>query len=202
MKRWTAIAVALLAFVAFAYLRPLTIYFAVRDLYLRTIAEEGFVRVGAHRIHYYALGDGPPLLLVHGVASRAADAAPLFRSLARTHRVYAPDLLGYGHSDQPRDSDYSVATQAEILRGFMDAMRLQQTDVLGMSMGGWITLKIAAEHPERVKRLVLVSSAGVDFPSTLDERGFSPETMDELRASFARQSDRAAALASIHEFLR
>jgi pimeloyl-ACP methyl ester carboxylesterase len=200
-----AVAVAFLTFLAFVYFRPLTIFFAAREAYLLAIgAEEGFARVGAHRIHYYVIGEGPPLLLVHGVASRAADAAPLFSTLAKKHRVYAPDLLGYGESDRPRDSDYSVATQTDVIRDFMDAMRLREADVIGMSMGGWTTLKLAAEHPERVKRLVLVSSAGVDFATTLDERAFSPETMDELRASFARQSDRAAKLPDfiLRDFLR
>ncbi len=205
MRTRIAIAVSLLAFVAFAWFRPLTIYFAAREAYLMAIgADDGFVRVGGHRVHYYVIGEGPPLLLVHGVASRAADAAPLFSALAKKHRVYAPDLLGYGESDRPRDSDYSVATQTDLLRGFMDAMHLPEADVIGVSMGGWITLKLAAEHPERVKRLVLVSSAGVDFDTTLDERAFSPTTMDELRASFARQSDRAARMPDfiLRDFLR
>ena len=80
-----------------------------------------FVQVGSHRIHYWAGGEGPPLVLVQGVAMRAEDWAPLFRALKKRHRVYAPDLLGYGESDQPRDSDYSIATQSDIVRGFLDS---------------------------------------------------------------------------------
>jgi len=179
--------------VAFAYLRPLSVVFAIRDVYLRAIGMRGNdVRVGGHRIHYLAGGKGPPLLVVHGVASRADDGAPIYRELMRKHRVYALDLLGYGDSERPRDSDYSVTTQAEIVRGFMDAVGLRETDVMGMSMGGWVALKVAAEHPERVRRLVLVSSGGLQFDTTLTPTSFSPTTLDELRATLAMQTDRAS----------
>jgi pimeloyl-ACP methyl ester carboxylesterase len=70
-------------------------------------------------------------------------------------------------------------------------VKLQQPDVMGLSMGGWIALKIAAEHPERIRRLVLVSSAGFEFKTTLHERSFSARTIPELKASLAMQTDRA-----------
>lgn len=174
------------------YFRPLTVYLAARDLYLRAIGmRDHYVRVGPHRIHYLDGGEGPPLLIVHGVGSSAGDAAPLFRALKQRRRVIAVDLLGYGDSDKPHDASYSVAMQAELVRGFMDAVQLRNPDVLGISLGGWITLKLAAEHPERVRRLVLVSSAGLQFPTTLTETAFSAANLDELRASLARQTDRA-----------
>jgi pimeloyl-ACP methyl ester carboxylesterase len=187
-----AFCVALLAFV---YFRPLTLFFAARRVYLALIGMKSeYARVGSHRIHYWVGGEGPPLVLVHGVAMRAEDWAPLFRILKQHHRVYAPDLLGYGDSDQPRDADYSVAMQADIVRGFIDAMHLQQPDVAGISMGGWIAIKYASEHPERVKRLVLLSSAGLAYESTLTENSFSATTIEEQRASFALQSDLAPRL--------
>jgi len=141
---------------------------------------------------------------VHGVAARAEDFAPLFRALTQHHRLYVPDLLGYGESDRPRDSDYSVATQTEIVRGFLDAVHLQQPDVVGVSMGGWIALKLAADHPERVRRLVLISSAGLSFASTLTERSFSATTIEEQRRNFAQQSDLAGRLPDfiLRDFLR
>lgn len=195
VRRRRVLAVLLAIVVAFAiavYACPLSVYSAGRDLYLRAIGmRHGEVRVGAHRIHYLTGGDGPPLVVVHGVASRAADAAPLFRQLMRQHRVYALDLLGYGESDKPRDASYSVAMQAEVVRGFLDAAGLAEADVIGISLGGWIALKIAAEHPERVRRLVLVSSAGLQFPTTLRETSFSASNLDELRASLALQTDNA-----------
>ncbi|HEV7241232.1 MAG TPA: alpha/beta hydrolase [Thermoanaerobaculia bacterium] len=180
---------------AFAYLRPLSVLFVARDMYLRAIGMRGAeVYVGGHRIHYRAGGEGPPLVVVHGIASRADDGALIYRELMRTHRVYALDLLGYGDSDRPLDGDFSIATEAEIIRGFMDAVGLRQADVMGVSMGGWAVLKMAAEHPERVRRLVLVASGGLPFETTLTEASFSPTTMDELRFCLALQTDRASSI--------
>jgi pimeloyl-ACP methyl ester carboxylesterase len=204
MKKRIALAVLLL-FAAFAWFRPMSIYFAARSVYLTAIGARGHdVQVGPHKIHYLVKGDGPPLVVVHGVAMRSHDWAPLYRTLARTHRVYALDLLGYGDSDKPKNAEYSVATQAEIVRGFMDAMELKQADVAGVSMGGWVALKFAAEHPERVRRLVLVSSGGFAFKTTLDERAFSAQNISELRASLLLQSDRANLLPRfvLRDFLR
>jgi pimeloyl-ACP methyl ester carboxylesterase len=176
----------------FVYLRPLTLFFTARSLYLRAIGmESAFTEVGGRRIHYWTAGEGPPLVLVHGVAMRAEDWAPLFRALKQRNRIYAPDLLGYGDSAQPRDGDYSIAAQTELVRGFLDAMQLEQPDIAGVSMGGWIALKLAAEHPERVKRLVLISSAGLAFASTLTETSFSASTVEEQRRNFRLQSDLA-----------
>ncbi|HEX6099427.1 MAG TPA: alpha/beta fold hydrolase [Thermoanaerobaculia bacterium] len=201
--QWIAAALAIAALL-FVYLRPLTVAFAMRDLYLRAIGmRSSFVRVGPHHIHYFdSGGDGPPLVMVHGVASRAADAAPLYRALSRTHRVYALDLLGYGDSDRPRDSDYSVRTQAAVVRGFMDALGIAQADLIGVSMGGWVALMVAAEEPRRVRSLVLVSSAGVAFPTTLHTSSFSPRNLEELRASIALQTDRRIPEFILRDLLR
>ena len=200
---WIA-AIFLLLAVAF-YLRPLSFFLAPRRLFIRAIGMKSeYVQIGGHRIHYFAGGEGPPVVLVQGVAMRAEDWSPAFRALIKDHRVYAPDLLGYGDSDKPRDSDYSVATQTEIIRGFLDAMHLQQPDVVGVSMGGWIALKLASEHPERVRRLTLIASAGLAHKTLLNETSFSATTIAEQRRSFALQTDRAARLPDfvVRDFLR
>ncbi|HEX6096008.1 MAG TPA: alpha/beta fold hydrolase [Thermoanaerobaculia bacterium] len=199
------LAVLLLAAALFVYLRPLTIAFAARDTYLYAIGMRGsFVQVGRHRIHYFSGGEGPPLVMVHGVASRAADAALVYGPLMRHRRIYALDLLGYGESDKPADFPYSVPAQAEVVRGFMDAVGVREADVMGVSMGGWIALKAAADHPERVRKLVLVSSAGLAFPTTLTEASFSPRTLEELRRSFALQTDNASKIPTfvLRDFIR
>ncbi|HEV2720275.1 MAG TPA: alpha/beta fold hydrolase, partial [Thermoanaerobaculia bacterium] len=162
------------------------------------------VDVGGHRLRYFEGGDGPPLLLVHGIGSSSEDWALVARELTRAHRVYAPDLLGWGGSDKPRDGDYSIAAETELIRGFMDAIRLERADVAGVSMGGWIALRLAALHPERVQRLVLIDSAGLDFPTSLDERAFAPATMDQARHLLWLQSDELPKLPDfvVRDFLR
>jgi pimeloyl-ACP methyl ester carboxylesterase len=197
--------VAVVAIVLFAYFRPLTIAHAFAHfLLLRAGMHAHYVDVGGHRIRYFAGGDGPPLILIHGLGSSAEDWSLVARELTRGHRVYAPDLLGWGGSDKPRDGDYSIAAQTELVRGVMDALRLGRADAGGVSMGGWVALRLAALHPERVRRLVLVDSVGLDFPTTLNESSFAPQTMDEARHLLWLQSDAFAKLPGfvVEDFLR
>jgi pimeloyl-ACP methyl ester carboxylesterase len=137
------------------------------------------VTLGQYRIHYMVAGQGKPLLLVHGLAGRAENWLPLVPEFtANGYRVFALDLLGYGSSDHP-DVDYSIALQANILRQFLDSQNLSQVDIAGWSMGGWVSLKFAAEHPERVHRLVLMDSAGLLFDA-VNADALRPTNQKEL----------------------
>src|SRR5215472_215907 len=164
LLRKVSIALVALLVVAAAifFLRP-TAVTTVSQLY--TAWKIGFtnheVRLGPYRIHHMVAGEGRPLVLVHGLAGSAENWLALVPEFTRNgYQVYAVDLLGYGRSQQP-DVDYSIALETDILRQFLDSQRLTQPDIAGWSMGGWITLKYAAEHPERVHRLILMDSAGL-----------------------------------------
>ena len=199
------IAVAIVGIVLFVYARPLTLAHAVAHiLLLRAGMHAHYVDVDGHRLRYFAGGDGPPLLLIHGLGSSSEDWSLILRDLTRAHRVYAPDLLGWGGSDKPRDGDYSIAAQTELVRAFMDAVHVARADVGGISMGGWVALRLAATHPERVQRLVLIDSVGLNFQTTLDESAFAPQTMDEARRLLWLQSDDFAKLPDfvVEDFLR
>ena len=151
--------------------------------------ESKFAQVGPYRIHYLIGGEGPTLLLLHGHPSRALEWGPLLRELTAQHKVVALDFLGYGESDAP-DVDYTINTQTEAVLGLLDSLGLQDTDVLGFSMGGWVALKLAADHPDRVRRLVLVDSGGLTFPTTLTADSFVPHTFTEFREMEKLHSDR------------
>ena len=141
--------------------------------------ESRYTRLGPYRIHYFAGGAGEPLVLVHGLGSSALDFAFLMPSLAKGHRVFALDLLGYGASDRP-DVDYSVTLQTGILRQFLNGQGLARVDLAGLSMGGWIALDFASQSPDRVRRLVLLDSAGMNFTPTFDLGLLSPHTMADM----------------------
>jgi pimeloyl-ACP methyl ester carboxylesterase len=142
------------------------------------------VKLGNYRIHYMVAGQGKPLVLVHGLAGRAENWLALIPEFTRNgYQVYAPDLLGYGKSEQP-DVDYSIALETDILRQFLDSQNLQQPDIAGWSMGGWVSLKLAAEHPERVHRLVLMDSAGLQFEA-VNAGALRPKTEAELAHMYA-----------------
>ena len=137
------------------------------------------VTLGQYRIHYMVAGQGKPLVLVHGLAGRSENWLALVPEFTRNgYQVYAVDLLGYGRSQQP-DVDYSIALEADILRQFLDSQRLTQPDIAGWSMGGWISLKFAAEHPERVHRLILMDSAGLLYDGK-NASALRPKTQAEL----------------------
>jgi pimeloyl-ACP methyl ester carboxylesterase len=137
------------------------------------------VQLGPYRIHYLVSGEGRPLVLVHGLGVRSEIWLPLIPQFtAKGFRVYAPDLLGYGRSDRP-DVDYTISLQADIVRQFLDSQGLQQTDLAGWSMGGWISLKLAADSPQRVRRLVLLDSAGMRFDA-VNRLSLRPKTPEQL----------------------
>jgi len=176
------LAALVLLLVAFFLWRPVSALTTVTTAVLRLNAiESRHVQLGPYRIRYFTGGSGEPLVLVHGLGGRALDFAPMMPALARNHRVFAPDLLGYAASDRP-GVDYSVTLQTGILRQFLDSEGLKRVDLAGWSMGGWISLDFAAQSPERVRRLVLLDSAGMKFTPTFDLRLLSPHTMGEMEA--------------------
>jgi abhydrolase domain-containing protein 6 len=211
VRRNIAISIAILLALAFAavYLRPLTVFGAVRRTWLFAHGFRGretrvATDAGNFRIHYYTGGDGPPVVLVHGFASRGEDWASFLPTLARHHRVYALDLLGYGGSDKPKDAGYSIALETEVVRGFLDSLHLARADLVGVSMGGWIALKLAAEQPERVRKLVLIDSAGFNFPTKLTADSFTPHNIAEIQKLIDLQTDRAPHIPAFvaRDFLR
>jgi pimeloyl-ACP methyl ester carboxylesterase len=190
---WSLLAVALLAGIGF-YLRPVSYLnewtYLHEDL---TGIESRTVQVGGHRVHYLAEGpaNGPAVVLVHGLGASAEYWGNLAPYLAIAgFRVYIPDLIGYGRSEQPADFSYSVRDEAAVVVGFMDALGLKQVELGGWSMGGWIAVLVAAEHPERVSRLMLFDSAGLYAPPQFDVALFTPSTvtqLDELKALLSPQ---------------
>jgi len=166
------------------WLRPVSYFTEV--MYAReclTGVESRTVTVAGHRIHYNALGpaNGPVVVLVHGLGGHAEDwrdLAPYFAGAG--FRVYMPDLPGFGRSEKPAEFSYSIPDQAGAVIGFLDALGLKQVDLGGWSMGGWIAQRIAAEHPERVRRLMLFDSAGIFEKPAWDTRLFTPVNAAEL----------------------
>jgi pimeloyl-ACP methyl ester carboxylesterase len=125
------------------------------------LLEEGALRdvvVDGRRYCLAEMGDGPPLVLLHGLGGSIYDWRHLLRPLAEDHRVIAVDFLGAGESDLPEGEDYSVAAQARRLRGLFDHLQLKRATLMGNSFGGGVALRFAQDWPDRVDRLVLLNS--------------------------------------------
>jgi pimeloyl-ACP methyl ester carboxylesterase len=118
-------------------------------------------RVFGQRVCYYDTSEGPPLVLVHGVGGDADQWAFCLPALARSHRVIALDLPGFGRSDKP-SIDYRIEGYVEMLQRFLDAIGVDDAALLGHSLGGWIVAAFALEFPARVTRLVLNDAVGID----------------------------------------
>jgi pimeloyl-ACP methyl ester carboxylesterase len=118
------------------------------------------IELHGHRVSYRVAGEGPPILLIHGIAGRSEQWLDAMELLARDHTVVAPDLLGHGRSAKPR-GDYSLGAYASGLRDLLVALDLPKATVVGHSLGGGIALQFAYQFPERTGRLVLVSSGGL-----------------------------------------
>lgn len=179
----TLIALAVLGGVAF-WARPVEFFNTYSELrLLRAGAESRSTLVEGYRVHYYALGpdSGPAVVLVHGLGGRAENWQNLAPYLSKAgYRVYLPDLLGYGQSEKPAGFSYSVPNEVGVVGGFLDALGLKQVDLGGWSMGGWIVQRVAAERPERVRKLILFDSAGLALKPDWNTNLFTPATADEL----------------------
>jgi len=116
------------------------------------------------RLHYLCGGQGPPLLLIHGLGSSAAvEFYYNLEDLAAHHQVMAVDLPGFGQSDKP-PLEYTIDLFTRVLRDFMASLGLAKASVMGVSMGGRVALGLALDAPAMVDRLVLVDALGVGQP--------------------------------------
>lgn len=179
----TAGALVVLAGIGF-WMRPLD--FFDNFTYLQEVfagVQNRWAWVDGQRMHYEVLGpaDGQPVVLVHGLGGRAEDWRALAPYYARAgYHVYMPDLIGYGRSAQPNSFSYSIRDEAALVVAFLDSAGLKRIDLGGWSMGGWIAQVVAADHPERIKRLMLFDSAGLYEMPSWNTNLFTPSTPAQL----------------------
>lgn len=132
-------------------------------------------------------GAGAPVLLIHGSGpgvSAWANWRLVMPALAQQARVIAPDMVGFGYTERPQGFVYNMDAWVRQAVGLLDALGIERTDLVGNSFGGGLSLALAIRHPERVRRLVLMGSAGVSFPLTegLDAVwGYTP-SVENMRA--------------------
>jgi len=118
------------------------------------------VTIHGHDVRYRMAGDGPALLLIHGIAGSSSAWREVMPALAERYTVIAPDLLGHGHSAKPL-GDYSLGAYASGMRDLLGALEVERASIVGQSFGGGVALQLAYQHPECCERLVLVDSGGL-----------------------------------------
>ena len=118
------------------------------------------VDLHGHEVSYRVAGEGPLVVLVHGIAGSSEQWDAVARLLAERYTVLAPDLLGHGRSAKPR-GDYSLGAYAVSIRDLLIALGHRRGTVVGHSLGGGIAMQFAYQFPIFCERLVLVSSGGL-----------------------------------------
>lgn len=121
------------------------------------------------KLYYYEEGKGPPLLLIHGFGASTYTWRHVAPELAKSYRVIAVDLKGFGQSDKPFDGRYSVYDQAELLAQLIEDKDLRDLTLVGHSFGGGVALLLALEANQRldgrITRLVLLDS--IAYPQNI-----------------------------------
>ena len=123
-----------------------------------------YVNVHGIRTHFVEAGQGEPLIMVHGAGPGAfgwAGWRQTIPALSRHFHCYAIDTLGFGLTDKPTNIVYSDQASVDHLAGFIDALCLDKVNLLGNSRGAYMTAKYTCDHPERVKRLLMISSGSI-----------------------------------------
>ncbi len=149
------------------------------------------VRIGRLDVRYVRKGQGPTIILIHGLASSIYTWSDVIGPLAEKFDVIALDLPGFGASSQPSDLTFDDYPATVI--GLMDALGVTRAHLAGNSLGGAISLLLAARTPERVDRLVVLDSAGLKMKPA--ERPFVVQLLGSKAAARLRRGSAGQTLA-------
>ena len=135
-------------------------------------------------IHYFDLGSGPVVVLLHGLGSKKEDWLSVLEPMAQKYRLLVPDQIGFGKSDKPL-MDYSVQTYVDFLNEFLRQMKVEKASLVGESLGGWIAALYTAElgggaHMVPVEKLVLVDAAGLKQETPIPD--LNPSSLAAMKA--------------------
>jgi pimeloyl-ACP methyl ester carboxylesterase len=146
--------------------------------------EDKTIAVFGQTIHYWDVGSGPVLVLVHGLgSSKDGDWGKVVAPLSQKYRVIAPDQVGFGRSDKPL-LDYKIQTYVDFLNEFLRELKVEKASLMGESLGGWISALYVIElsggaHLIPVEKLVLVDAAGLKQDKPIPN--LNPSTLEDMR---------------------
>jgi len=141
------------------------------------------ITIFGQSIHYYDMGTGPVVVLLHGLGSRKEDWIPVLDPLAQKYRLLVPDQIGFGKSDKPL-LDYRIQTYVDFLNEFLRQLKVDKASLVGESLGGWIAAQYASElggggHLIPVEKLVLVDAAGLKQESAIPN--MNPSSLQDMK---------------------
>lgn len=119
-----------------------------------------YIEVENFRLFYRHCGKGKPVVLIHAASASSRIWLPVISILKQKFSLFAPDLPGHGNS-QPLNENDPIPDMPKVINDFMEKLSIKSADVIGASRGGLIGIQLAVRFPSKVKKLVLVSSAGL-----------------------------------------
>ena len=150
-----------------------------------TRPEEKTIAVFGQTIHYWDVGSGPVLVLLHGLGSRKEDWGTVIGPLSQKYRLLVPDQVGFGQSDKP-PMDYKIQTYVDFLNEFLRVLKIDRMNLAGESLGGWIAASYATEvsvaHLVPIDKLVLVDAAGLNQDKPVPYEELNPSSLEAMRA--------------------
>ena len=142
--------------------------YQTESAYLKTISSE-FVTTSNFNIHFTHSGSGAPLILIHGGGTWLYSFRANIPALAEHYSVYALDMPGHGYTQiKNNDARYDLDMMAQVLLEFMQTQGLEKVSLVGHSWGGGWALYFAEKYPDRVEKLALIDSGGLDIPDKLE----------------------------------
>jgi len=170
VRPWVVSLAVVIVMAACSSLPPMPPYFeAFERLPIYTVPVQG------HNLAYLDVGQGRPVILIHGFGGSMWQWEHQQRPLSAEFRLITPDLIGSGLSDKP-DIEYRPDQMLDYFVGFMDALRIPQATLVGNSMGAGLAIGMALAHPDRVSQLVLIDG----LPANVRERVTSPSIQRAL----------------------
>lgn len=150
-----------------------------------------FIRFQGHQTHLVESGTtGSAIVLIHGLGADLSRFERNIAALAKTHRIFAVDLIGFGRSDKP-DIPYRIQLFVDQIKAMLDDRNITKATLVGNSMGGLVALQFAKQYPERVDKLVLVAPAFVfGLPDTVSAeklaQAAAPSSKAEMKQYLSR----------------
>ena len=163
---------------------------------------ERFVEVDGRQVYVEQQGTGQVVVLLHGFGESSYSWRRVMPELARSFRVVAPDLNGFGWTERPRDAQsYTREGQERLVLGVLGALGVTRAQFVGHSYGGSLTLFLASRHPDLVRSMVLVDSAAPTYSDDRRSRVASIRPLDSLlvRLALTPRHIRGSLLASVYD---
>ena len=125
------------------------------------------IKLSSGQIFWREVGSGPHIIFLHGSWTDSSDWLPVMDTLSHEYHCLAPDLLGFGESDQP-ETHYSISLEVECLAEYLKALSLHEVYLVARDLGAWVATSYALKHPEAVRGLMLLAPYGVEIKAGYD----------------------------------